>query len=324
MAIRVANIRLWRRLATVAAVRRRDCHGHVLGRPLVVTDLRWLIVNGCQHVLVGRIGVHHGLGRRMGLLGLIRIRWRQWLLRLVLSRVVHWLRMAIIGIMMSVVLLVSAEAEACIVRRSQLMGVDLVRRHLQRRHLRSYDGRGRRHLMNVHQWRCKRASSTVGLRLVVVGVSTLRLLLHRDVTTIAYGSRAVTARRIDAGLHGRSGSLMREGFWAGGALVVDGGFLFVLIPIFVILGLSPTHANIATDTDAASLLGDDAAERRALGEAWKLLGAEDLKWGGADLETGSEEGVGFAFGGGLGVVGAGGWQWIHVVGILCLLEKGKF
>ena len=92
------------------------------------------------------------------------------------------------------------------------------------------------------------------------------------------------------------------------------------------LGVAATaHAHVAPDADATALLGDDAAERGALGQAWKLLRAEDGEGLGLDLEAPVDKGLGRVRPGHAGS-GAGGASLLRrfgvgVLGVLGLLVE---
>lgn len=65
-----------------------------------------------------------------------------------------------------------------------------------------------------------------------------------------------------------------------------GGLLFVLIPVFAIgLVFTSPHAHITSDTNTTTLLGNHTAQRRALAQAWELLGTEDMERLRLDFQT---------------------------------------
>lgn len=59
----------------------------------------------------------------------------------------------------------------------------------------------------------------------------------------------------------------------------SGSVVLVVVPIFgATLGFAPAHTHVPPNSDAATLLSDHPAQSGALGQAWKLLRTEHLKW----------------------------------------------
>jgi hypothetical protein len=55
--------------------------------------------------------------------------------------------------------------------------------------------------------------------------------------------------------------------------------------VVVLLGFPLPHADVTANSDTATLVSDHLAERRALHQAWELLGAKNDEWLGLDLHS---------------------------------------
>jgi hypothetical protein len=51
--------------------------------------------------------------------------------------------------------------------------------------------------------------------------------------------------------------------------------LFGIIVVVAVLAIPPSHSNITSNSDSATLLSDSPAQDSALSEPWELLGTED-------------------------------------------------
>ena len=184
----------------------------------------------------------------------------------------------------------------------------------------------------------------VVIAVVAVAVMVLLVLLMMMmmmVTLMIVMSRRIGAAGVDRSVRVRrlrraAAQLLLVGGRSLGAIDVVALETLVLVLVFILeagggggggrLGVAATaHAYVAPDTDATALLGDDAAERGALGQARELLRAEDGKGLGLDLEAPVDEGLGRVRSGHAGA-GAGGARLLRrfgvgVLGVLGLLVE---
>lgn len=100
------------------------------------------------------------------------------------------------------------------------------------------------------------------------------------------GHRAGPVVCVKRRIRRRHTGLLSIDVWSGsapGAIVTT---LFVeFVPVFVGLVLATPHTNIASNADAATLLGDHATQSSALRQSRELLRGEDYEGGRLDLQT---------------------------------------